>query len=88
MKIYNGIISCKHYFQHFEIKSFFFELCTILLLGLYFIFWCSCLCYLIPILIMYFANIPPEVSHVYNIDLREYFHVFIFFKDAFIKMYL
>lgn len=37
-------------------------MCTTLLLGLYLIFWFSCLCYLIPILLMYFLNIPPIVS--------------------------
>ncbi|XP_018318299.1 potassium/sodium hyperpolarization-activated cyclic nucleotide-gated channel 1 [Mycetomoellerius zeteki] len=47
-------------FTYFEIKNFYFELCTTLLLGLYLIFWCSCLCYLIPILLMYFVNILPR----------------------------
>lgn len=37
-------------------------MCTTLLLGLYLIFWFSCLCYLIPILVMYLLNIPPIVS--------------------------
>ncbi|XP_077270115.1 potassium/sodium hyperpolarization-activated cyclic nucleotide-gated channel 4 [Temnothorax americanus] len=47
-------------FMHFGIKNFYLELCTTLLLGLYLIFWFSCLCYLIPILLMYFMNIPPK----------------------------
>lgn len=34
-------------------------MCTTLLLGLYLIFWFSCLCYLIPILVMNLVNIPP-----------------------------
>lgn len=49
-------------FQHFEIKNFYFEFYTTLLLGLYLIFWFSCLCYLMPILVIYFFNIPPAVS--------------------------
>nr|XP_012216655.1 PREDICTED: potassium/sodium hyperpolarization-activated cyclic nucleotide-gated channel 1-like [Linepithema humile] len=46
-------------FMHFKIKNFHFELYTTLLLGLYLIFWFSCLCYLIPILVIYFLNISP-----------------------------
>ncbi|XP_032682375.1 potassium/sodium hyperpolarization-activated cyclic nucleotide-gated channel 1-like [Odontomachus brunneus] len=48
-------------FQHFEIKHFYYELYITLLLGIYLIFWFSCLCYLIPILLMmHFVNIPPR----------------------------
>ncbi|GAB1868363.1 Potassium/sodium hyperpolarization-activated cyclic nucleotide-gated channel 1-like [Camponotus japonicus] len=57
---YDTLHSNIHYlFMHFEIKNFYLEMCTTLLLGLYLIFWFSCLCYLIPILVMYFLNIPP-----------------------------
>ncbi|XP_012055319.1 PREDICTED: potassium/sodium hyperpolarization-activated cyclic nucleotide-gated channel 1-like [Atta cephalotes] len=69
-------------FTHFEIKIFFFELCTILLLGLYFIFWCSCLCYLIPILIMYFANIPPEEYKTYWMMKMKDITLNLRFKNA------
>ncbi|XP_070156836.1 potassium/sodium hyperpolarization-activated cyclic nucleotide-gated channel 1 [Polyergus mexicanus] len=49
-----------HYlFTHLEIENFYLEMFTTLLLGLYLIFWFSCLCYLIPILMMYLVNIPP-----------------------------
>ncbi|XP_012522161.2 potassium/sodium hyperpolarization-activated cyclic nucleotide-gated channel 1 [Monomorium pharaonis] len=59
-------------FMHFEIKHFYFELCTTLLLGLYLIFWFSCLCYLMPILLMYFVNIPPaECEDCWMIKLEE-----------------
>lgn len=59
-------------FQHLEIENFYLEMFTTLLLGLYLIFWFSCLCYLIPILVMYLVNIPPIVS-VYTILNYAYF---------------
>ncbi|EFN71680.1 Potassium/sodium hyperpolarization-activated cyclic nucleotide-gated channel 2 [Camponotus floridanus] len=56
----------RYLFMHLEIENFYLEMCTTLLLGLYLIFWFSCLCYLIPILIMYLLNIPPIVSAILN----------------------
>ncbi|KAG5323930.1 HCN1 protein, partial [Acromyrmex heyeri] len=77
----------KHYFQHFEIKNFYFEFCTTLLLGLYFIFWCSCLCYLIPILLMYFFNIPPtECENCWMMKLEDSSFQFRFKNAAFIVL--
>ncbi|KYN21613.1 Potassium/sodium hyperpolarization-activated cyclic nucleotide-gated channel 1 [Trachymyrmex cornetzi] len=74
-------------FTHFEIKSFYFELCTTLLLGLYFIFWCSCLCYLIPILLMYFVNIPPtECENCWMMKLEDSSLKFRFKNAAFIVL--
>lgn len=52
-------------FQYLRIKNFYYQLYIMLLLGLYLVCWLSCLCYLIPILVMYLSNFPPEV--------REYF---------------
>ncbi|EFN84743.1 potassium/sodium hyperpolarization-activated cyclic nucleotide-gated channel 4 [Harpegnathos saltator] len=47
-------------FKHFGIRHFYYELYTTLLLGMYLIFWFSCLCYVIPILLMmHFVNISP-----------------------------
>ncbi|KAG5322765.1 HCN4 protein, partial [Pseudoatta argentina] len=85
--IQRRIISCKHYFQHFEIKNFYFEFGTTLLLGLYFIFWCSCLCYLIPILLMYFFNIPPtECENCWMMKLEDSSFQFRFKNAAFIVL--
>ncbi|XP_014477559.1 PREDICTED: potassium/sodium hyperpolarization-activated cyclic nucleotide-gated channel 1-like [Dinoponera quadriceps] len=60
-------------FQHFEFKHFYYELYISLLLGWYLIFWFSCLCYLIPILIMmHFANISPmECTKCWMTGLEE-----------------
>lgn len=73
-------------FQHLKIKYFYCELFTTVLLGLYIIFWFSCLCYLIPILWMYFTNLPPEV----RISTFIYAKIStLFLKQLqFIKMYL
>ncbi|XP_018396305.1 PREDICTED: potassium/sodium hyperpolarization-activated cyclic nucleotide-gated channel 1-like [Cyphomyrmex costatus] len=76
-----------HLFTHFEIKSFYFELCTTLLLGLYLIFWCSCLCYLIPILLMYFVNISPtECEDCWMMKLEDDSLKFKFKNAAFIVL--
>ncbi|KAL0102622.1 hypothetical protein PUN28_018127 [Cardiocondyla obscurior] len=47
-------------FLHFRIDRFYLDLYTTLLLGLYLIYWFSCLCYVIPVLLMYFINISPK----------------------------
>ncbi|XP_011689359.1 PREDICTED: potassium/sodium hyperpolarization-activated cyclic nucleotide-gated channel 1-like isoform X2 [Wasmannia auropunctata] len=74
-------------FTHFEIKNFYFELCTSLLLGLYLIFWFACLCYLIPILLMYFVNIPPtECKDCWMMRLEDSSLKFRFKNAAFIVL--
>ncbi|KAL6432460.1 hypothetical protein ACFW04_006804 [Cataglyphis niger] len=57
---------------HLEIETFSLEMFTTLLLGFYLIYWFSCLCYLIPILVMYFVNIPPiECEECWMIRLED-----------------
>ncbi|XP_043255158.1 potassium/sodium hyperpolarization-activated cyclic nucleotide-gated channel 1-like [Colletes gigas] len=43
-------------FSYFEIMHFYYQMLTTLMLGLYLILWSSCLCYLIPVLVLHFQN--------------------------------
>nr|KAF7407065.1 hypothetical protein H0235_014721 [Vespula pensylvanica] len=46
------------FYQYFAIEHFYYQLTTTLALGFYLIIWFSCLCYLLPVLMLYFYNIP------------------------------
>ncbi|KAF7384845.1 hypothetical protein HZH66_011931 [Vespula vulgaris] len=47
-----------HFYQYFAIEYFYYQLTTTLALGFYLIIWFSCLCYLLPVLMLHFYNIP------------------------------
>lgn len=51
-----------HFYQYFAIEYFYYQLTTTLALGFYLIIWFSCLCYLLPVLMLHFYNIPSTVS--------------------------
>ncbi|XP_011878172.1 PREDICTED: potassium/sodium hyperpolarization-activated cyclic nucleotide-gated channel 1-like [Vollenhovia emeryi] len=87
-RYYTYNLNIHYLFTHFQIKNFYWELCTTtLLLGLYLIFWFSCLCYLIPILLMYFMNIPPtECGDCWMMKLEDNSFIFKFKNAAFIVL--
>ncbi|CAK9814020.1 Potassium/sodium hyperpolarization-activated cyclic nucleotide-gated channel 4 [Anthophora quadrimaculata] len=47
-------------FTHLEIMYFYYEMFSTLLLGFYIIFWASCLCYLIPVLVLHCTYYSPD----------------------------
>ncbi|XP_017789769.1 PREDICTED: potassium/sodium hyperpolarization-activated cyclic nucleotide-gated channel 3-like, partial [Habropoda laboriosa] len=47
-------------FTHLEVMYFYFEMFSTPLLGFYIIFWASCLCYLIPVLVLHFGHYSPD----------------------------
>ncbi|CAD1469821.1 unnamed protein product, partial [Heterotrigona itama] len=47
-------------FTYFEIMHFYYEMFATLMMGFYIMYWSSCLCYLIPVLVLHFSNSPPD----------------------------
>ncbi|XP_043521058.1 potassium/sodium hyperpolarization-activated cyclic nucleotide-gated channel 1-like [Frieseomelitta varia] len=41
---------------YFEIMHFYYEMFATLMMGFYIMYWSSCLCYLIPVLVLHFSN--------------------------------
>ncbi|XP_076666394.1 potassium/sodium hyperpolarization-activated cyclic nucleotide-gated channel 4 [Andrena cerasifolii] len=50
-------------FTYFKVLHFYYEMVTTLMLAFYIMFWFSCLCYLIPIMVLQFTNSLPEDCH-------------------------
>ncbi|XP_076166253.1 potassium/sodium hyperpolarization-activated cyclic nucleotide-gated channel 1 [Ptiloglossa arizonensis] len=46
--------------SYFDIMHFYYQMLTMLMFGFYLMFWFSCMCYLIPVLVLHFQNTVPE----------------------------
>ncbi|XP_076235072.1 potassium/sodium hyperpolarization-activated cyclic nucleotide-gated channel 1 [Calliopsis andreniformis] len=47
-------------FTHLDIMHFYYEMLITLMLGFYIMFWFSCFCYLLPVLVLHFNNQTPQ----------------------------